>query len=187
MPLQFISAPILQYIIVGSQGRNSRQKLRQRPWENATYLAFFSWLAQLPFKMHTCPGIALPTVGWAFPHQSTNKKMTHRHIYRPIWWRQFINRDSMFSGRFLSSWEETTTNLKCLVPTPNLCWALQKGWVLICQSPNMCGKDRPSGEGTSQDKPGTVEDLKLKETRNWFKSPSLNGIKLLAPTSVSLL
>jgi hypothetical protein len=34
----------------------------------------------------TCP-VALPTLGWVFPHQLTRKPF-HRRVYRPVWWGQ---------------------------------------------------------------------------------------------------
>jgi hypothetical protein len=38
----------------------------------------------------TRPGMAPPTMGWAFPHQSLTKKMPHRLAYSPTFWRHFL-------------------------------------------------------------------------------------------------
>lgn len=39
----------------------------------------------------TCPGVVLPTVGWALPHLLLIKTLLHRHTHRPIWIRQFLS------------------------------------------------------------------------------------------------
>lgn len=76
---------------------------------------------------------------------------------------------------------QTTTDLKCLVPNTSPVQLCKSVEALLSQSPNMCGNDRPNYEksrvnGTSQNKPGTVEDMKLKETRNSSESFSWNAI-----------
>lgn len=38
-------------------------------------LAGFLWLVPTYTTRTICPGVALPTVGWAFPHQSLNNKI----------------------------------------------------------------------------------------------------------------
>lgn len=43
----------------------------------------------------TCPGLALPKGSWPLPHQSTIQKMLHRHNYRPVWQRHFLNWGSL--------------------------------------------------------------------------------------------
>jgi hypothetical protein len=40
--------------------------------------------------------VALPTVGGAFPHQSSIKKMPHRLADRSIWWRRLLSWGSLF-------------------------------------------------------------------------------------------
>lgn len=45
------------------------------------------WLAQACFLIYsrtTCLGVAPPTVGWVFPHQSSIKRMSHRVAHRPV-------------------------------------------------------------------------------------------------------
>jgi hypothetical protein len=39
----------------------------QKPWRDAAY-----WLAQ-PYRWTASPGVGLPRIGWALPHQSQIK------------------------------------------------------------------------------------------------------------------
>jgi hypothetical protein len=65
------------------KGRSLETKTEAQAGRNATY-----WLAQPAFLYiqltRTCPQVALPTVGGAFPHQSSIKKMPHRLADRSI-------------------------------------------------------------------------------------------------------
>lgn len=42
------------------------------------------------FPHGNLPQVALPGVSCTFPHQSTIKKMPHRHAYKPVWHRHFL-------------------------------------------------------------------------------------------------
>lgn len=55
-------------IMKGRQGRNQRQKVKQRPWRNSPY-----WLAWFTF-LHTPRVTALGMVDWALLHWSSIKK-----------------------------------------------------------------------------------------------------------------
>lgn len=76
-----LTTPMLHYIIAkGSQGRNSNQKLKQKPQKNAAYGLLFM-ACSAPFLISprpTCPALVSPTVGWAFLHQSLIKKVLQR-------------------------------------------------------------------------------------------------------------
>lgn len=69
-------APITAYHW-GAPGQEFKQKQRQEPWN--TGLLLVSCLVCFPTQPRTtCPRLAPPTVGWAFPHQSVIKKMLQR-------------------------------------------------------------------------------------------------------------
>lgn len=58
----------------------------------------------------TCPGMALPTMGWVLPDQSSVKQMSHWRAYMPIQWRShFLSWGSLLpdNPNLLSSWQET--------------------------------------------------------------------------------
>lgn len=72
-----------QFTIEGSQGRNlSRSRGRKHAKRPLTGL--LCWPAQLAF-LHSCLGMALPTVGWTILHQLAIKKMPYRNARKPIW------------------------------------------------------------------------------------------------------
>lgn len=85
---RFILPHRLPPIIQGSQGRDLRyertwgQELKQI-MDKHGLLACFPCFAQLSFLHKTGP----PT--WSPPHQSLMKKMSFRHAYQPVLWRQF--------------------------------------------------------------------------------------------------
>lgn len=98
----FISSypPMSQSIIEEFQGRNHGGMLTSDllPW--LVYAAFYT-------TRTTCLGTALPTEGWALPHQSITKKRSHRHAHRPVWGIQFYNWGILFLGdSSLCQWEE---------------------------------------------------------------------------------
>lgn len=43
------------------------------------------------FCRTTCLRLILLTMGWALPHQSLVRKVLHRLVYSPVWWKQFLN------------------------------------------------------------------------------------------------
>jgi hypothetical protein len=82
---------ILLFIIKENQGRNSnragtwRQELMQRPQRGAAYwLAPHCLLSLLIEPKTTSPGMALPIMGCALPHQLLIKKMLNRLAYSLI-------------------------------------------------------------------------------------------------------
>lgn len=65
----------LQSIMEGNQGRTEAEAMRE-----CRVLTCFLWLVPLAsVASSVCPS---PTVGWAIPHQSLIKKVTHRHAQR---------------------------------------------------------------------------------------------------------
>jgi hypothetical protein len=85
----------LLFITEGSQDRNSeragtwRQELMQRPWrELLTGLFMVAFSACFLIEPRaTSSGMATPTLGWNFPHQSLINKMP----YSWILWGHFLN------------------------------------------------------------------------------------------------
>lgn len=69
--------------------------------EECYLVACFTWLAQPVFLQPrtTCPGVALPAVGWALlpPTSIINQENAHKLAYRPISW------GDIFSFKSLSS------------------------------------------------------------------------------------
>lgn len=73
----------------GTQGRSSRQELKQNPWRNAPYQLVAPGLLSLLSYSILCPlGVAPPTVSWTRSHPASLEKMPHRLAYRPFWWRE---------------------------------------------------------------------------------------------------
>lgn len=73
-------------------------------------LVCFSWHVQPAAVLYptttTCPEVATPTVGWAFPHQSLIKKVYYRFAYRQILWGHFLNQGSLFPSKStVLSWQ----------------------------------------------------------------------------------
>lgn len=66
------------------KGRKSEQERKEEPRRRprrdaADWLAPFGLLSLLPYtRQTTCPGVAVPSVRWALPRQSSIKKMNHR-------------------------------------------------------------------------------------------------------------
>lgn len=70
-----------QLITEGSQDRDSRQELEQKPWSAACWLVsrLISFLSYIPQDcLHSSPPAQL---GWALSHQSLVKKMPYRLPY----------------------------------------------------------------------------------------------------------
>jgi hypothetical protein len=67
------------------------QKLKQIPWKNAGYWLALNGLLGLLFKStiqdHLSKGGTIHSK--QSPYQSLMKKMSHKHIHRTVWWRQF--------------------------------------------------------------------------------------------------
>ena len=86
----------ISFIIEGMHDRNSRkarvkgQELVQRPWRTAGYR-----LASLG-SITISSGMALPTMGWAFPNLQNAYKLS----YYLFLWRHFLNYDSLLSDDF---------------------------------------------------------------------------------------
>lgn len=81
-----------QSTMKGSQSRNLRQELKQRPGRNAAcWLGLHGLLSSHPyvFGRPTWSGVAPPSVGWPLLHSSLVKGMPHRHTHKPIWWGHF--------------------------------------------------------------------------------------------------
>lgn len=59
----------------------------------------------------TYPRMELSSGDLALFQLLTIKTMLYRHLHRPIWWKQFLNWDSLLSNmyRFLSCWQNLTT------------------------------------------------------------------------------
>lgn len=80
-----------------SRIRNSRQEPGFRNWNRDHGGMWLTGLFPLTCSAifltqprSTCPGITLPTMGWSL-YQLTTNKMLHRHVHRPIWWRQSLS------------------------------------------------------------------------------------------------
>lgn len=84
----------VQSIVEESQSRTQPggKKLKQRLQRNAVPTSFpMAYSASLLIQPKTtCLGIVPPTVGLGCSHQSLTKKMFHRLVHRPIWWRHFL-------------------------------------------------------------------------------------------------
>lgn len=61
----------------------------------ACFLSFYSAIFLVPPRT-ICPRVALPTEDWAALHWSSVRTTPHRHVRRPIWWRQFFTWASLF-------------------------------------------------------------------------------------------
>lgn len=56
-------------------GQERKEEPRRRPWR----VLRTGLLSLLPYtRQTTCPGVAVPSVRWALPRQSSIKKMNHR-------------------------------------------------------------------------------------------------------------
>lgn len=64
------------------------------PWGHA---------AHLPFS-HASPGMALPTVSWALPHQWLIKTVHPRLSHRLVWWRHPLSWGSSSQVMLVSDW-----------------------------------------------------------------------------------
>lgn len=71
---------------------------------------YFCYFLQLRL---TCPEVTPPTIGWILPYQSAIKKRLFIYDFRPILWRQFLNKDFFFLGthKFASSWQKLSWHL----------------------------------------------------------------------------
>lgn len=71
----------------GVQGGDWRQELKQGPGRNRSHwFAAHGLLSLLSYTLRTtCPGVALPTVGWTLPHPLWTEKRPPRLTYRPTW------------------------------------------------------------------------------------------------------
>lgn len=94
-----------QFIIKGSQSRNSKQESGGRSWSRnhgGTLLVWFNLpdlLTTYPLQTRpTCPGTVLPTVGGALPHLLATKAKPLWLILRSVWWRQFLTWQKLISA-----------------------------------------------------------------------------------------
>lgn len=62
----------------------------------------FTGCSQLHFELPFFPPALgwYCSVGWLLLYQLAIKKMPHRHVHMPIWWKQFLNWGSLFPGDF---------------------------------------------------------------------------------------
>lgn len=90
-------SPSLRKATVKSQGRN--QEIGTEADTGGRLLANLISMAcsacSLLQPRTTYLGVALPTVAWPFPHASLIKRLPPRHGHRPVWWRQFLDWDSL--------------------------------------------------------------------------------------------
>lgn len=94
----YISPNSLQSIMKGNKGsyswhepgsENQCRFYREMPLTGLLdLLSFAIWI--------TWVGLIVLSVDWAFSYHPSIKKMPHRLIYRPIWWRQFLTRGLLF-------------------------------------------------------------------------------------------
>lgn len=88
--------------------RNSRQEPKGKNWikehEEKCLLDCSSMISSACLLIQTCLLVVPPTVIWAhlsIKKQSTIKKMSHRHTYREIWCKQFLNWCSLFPNDYI--------------------------------------------------------------------------------------
>ena len=89
-----------QSITEGSQGRNSswsRGKNHRRMPHWFAFSLVFSCLAYI--SQAYLPRMALPTVTFGSHINQRAWKCPHRHAHRPIWWRHFLDSDSLSQTR----------------------------------------------------------------------------------------
>lgn len=77
------------------QGLRGRNKIRVHSKTSLSMMCSPWFLIQLRPK---CKGVALPTVVWDLEYHSLIKKMPHRCVYRPRWWKQLFNGGALFPG-----------------------------------------------------------------------------------------
>lgn len=80
----------IQSIVEGSQENNSGRNVEAGSEAEATeecfFLAGFPWFGQLAFldNLEWPARGGTPHSGWALPHESLIKKISHRHAHRPV-------------------------------------------------------------------------------------------------------
>lgn len=105
--IYFVYIFVSQTIMKGGQKRNSRRKPRGCSWSRSygrmmiiNLLTMACSAGFLITSRTISPGVALPTVSWAFSYQSPIKKMLDTFAYRPTSWRHVLNWDSFFLNDF---------------------------------------------------------------------------------------
>lgn len=92
---------LLLEVKVETQGQNLETGIEADATEKHCLLDCFcipysAWFLMQPRT--NCSGVALSTMGWALPHQSSVKKISPSFAHRPMWWRKFFNQVSVFTG-----------------------------------------------------------------------------------------
>lgn len=79
--------PSVRKVMVGRPGRNQETGTEADAIEESCLLTWSPWLAHLAFFYNPGPR--------TFPHPSFIKRLPYRHPPTPIWWRQFLDWDSL--------------------------------------------------------------------------------------------
>lgn len=120
--------PDRSLIPVGSQAGQepgSRNVEAEIIKEHAIDLLLLSHLSALFTQLRpTDPRMELSSGDLALFQLLTIKTMLYRHLHRPIWWKQFLNWDSLLSNmyRFLSCWQNLTTTPKWRICSAGKDW-----------------------------------------------------------------
>lgn len=97
------------------KARTRKQELKQRHGRMSP-TSLFPCLPSYP--SHTAQacflGMALPTMAWDLLHQSAIRKIPHRHGYKPIQRRRFLNCNFLFPGVKLTVEAKYDNNPTCL-------------------------------------------------------------------------
>lgn len=94
-----------QSITEGSQGRKSRQECTGRNWSRIHKQRLFTGITPVVCLAiyfiqlgHNCLGMARTMVGYALAHEYANRKVHHRHIRSPVWWKKYLSWGFLFPG-----------------------------------------------------------------------------------------
>ena len=97
-------------IMEGSQGKNWRQELKERPWRSPACPLWFSQPAFLYNPEPTAQECHCPHWAWLSHINKKSRKCPHRHAYRPVWWKNVLSWGSLYP-----SWQKVASIVPVLV------------------------------------------------------------------------